>query len=143
VELPIPGSQILSPGIVLELLVPVQPDPKYKFCCFCSVDDPPLYFLINSSINSYIEQREHLLEQQVLIPNTELDDRLHSNSYLDCSQPFGNLSHQEVCDCIDANQGCFMGRISDEILSQIVIVVRDSMTIRPTEKHGILLALVK
>ena len=129
--------------MVLELQVPFNPEPKYKFCLFCSEDDPPLYFVINSEINPFIQQREHLLEQQVTVPAIELDGRLYKESYLDCSQTFSNFSHQEVCDMIEANRSCYMGRLSDSVLADVVEVVQGSMTIRPEEKRSILTGLVK
>lgn len=123
--------------------MPFNPDPLYKFCLFCSEDDPPLYFVINSEINPYIQQRERLLEQQVLISKTELDNRLYKDSYLDCSQVLDNFTHQQVCDLIEADRNCYMGRVSDAVISETVRVVKNSMTIRPAEKHLILLALVQ
>jgi hypothetical protein len=140
-RLPLPGSRILAPGVALELLVPVRPESKFKFCVFCCVDDPPLYFLINSEINPYIKDRNHLLEQQVLIPKAELDGRIYKDSYLDCSQAFENFTHTEVCALIEANRGCYMGRLSDGVLAQVVEVVKGSVTLRPLEIVAIMSAL--
>lgn len=137
VKLPIPGASLLTPGAVLELHVPVIANPKYKFCVFVAVDDPPLYFLINSEISPYIAERQHLFEQQVTVPSVELDGRLKWESYLDCSQPYDNFSYQELCNAINANPGCFMGRVSDGLKLAIVAVVEASLTLRPMEKWAI------
>ena len=140
-KLPIPGAHLLRPGVSLELFVEVRPKPKHKFCVFCCVEDPPLYLLINSGINDYIRDRKHLLEQQIQIPNTELDERLYKNSYLDCSQAFDNFTRAEVCDAIDSNPACYMGRLSDELLARIVAVAKESVTLRPLEVLAIVSAL--
>jgi hypothetical protein len=98
--------------------------------------------LINSDINLYIQQREHLLVQQVTISSSELDRRLHKESYLDCSQTFSNFTHTELCQMIEADRTCYMGRLSDAVLTEVVEVVRNSLTIRPEEKWSMLVGLV-
>lgn len=140
-KLPIPGSTLLSPGVVLELFVPVITTPKFKFCAFVSDDDSPLYFLINSEINGFIGKRQDLLEQQVSVPKSELDQRLYKDSYLDCSQPYDNFTRQEICAQLDADNGCYMGRLSDDVLGLAVGVVAASLTVRPVEQQVIIAGL--
>ena len=44
---------------------------------------------------------------------------------------------------IEANRSCYMGRLSDSVLADVVEVVQGSMTIRPEEEWSILTGLVK
>jgi hypothetical protein len=50
-----------------------------------------------------------------MVKSSELDSRLKQDSYLDCSKTLDNFSQQELCDAIDANPDCYMGKISDEL----------------------------
>ena len=140
-KLSLPIAALFRPGVVLELLVPFEAKPKYKFCAVCGDGDPPLFFLINSEINPYILNREHLLEQQVNVPCSELDNRLFKDSYLDCSKPFDNFSRQQVLDLLAADQSCYMGTLSSNVLSEVARVVTRSPTLRPNEKTVILAAI--
>ena len=140
-KIPLPGVQVLKPGVVLELLVPLRPKPKYKFCVFGCVDDPPLYFVINSGINDYIMARKDLLDHQIAVPKGELDSRLYKDSFLDCSQTFDNFSHAEICVHIDQNPGCYMGTLSDKLLAEAIKVARGSLILRPLEAAPVISTL--
>lgn len=137
----LPGSMVLQPGVAIALLAPVRPAPKIKYCLFCSVDDPPLYVFINSGMHPIVQNNQRLLEQQVELPMAELDWRIKQNSYIDCSSAFSNFSRDELCKKIETDRGCYMGRVSDDVLRSAIGVISTSYTLRPIEKSAMLAGL--
>ncbi len=74
-----------NPGRVFYIHVDFTDPPKDKLLVLVSNSEEPLFFIINSKINRFIKEREHLLNCQVGIGERDYD-YLKQNSFINCTE---------------------------------------------------------
>jgi hypothetical protein len=115
----------LEVGNVLHLFCRfTQPYPKEKFMVLVCREPKPLFLLINSKINKFIQSKPDLMAIQVLIDSTT-HTFLDYDSYVDCTEPC-SFDVQEIKEQIAADASRVKGNVSAEVMSEIIVAVKKS-----------------
>lgn len=131
----------LEPGRVLHLFCRFpQGVDKYKLLVLADNDEECLFFVINSRINTFIEGKEHLLNQQIQLSSADCRFLSH-DSWLACHEVH-SMKREEVLWQIENDPDkCLRDHIGDSLKQKIVKVVRNSLTLTPTDKELIIASL--
>ena len=128
---------MIEVGGVYRLLLTFTTPPKEKYC-LC-VNPRPLFFKINSLVNSFIQKKPALVAQQVLL-RRETHSFLAHDSWLDCSD-LCSVPSPPPHNQLEQDPSRFMGRIAPEMISTVIDVVSASTTIPQLKKTSITAAL--
>jgi hypothetical protein len=130
----------LKPGCVLKLILKFPEVTKEKFLVLVADDDPEYFtFIINSEINSFISNRQHLLQCQVSIDASN-HDFLQHDSHIACHE-IRALKREEVIRELMSKPEAIKGNISSDVRNQIVAAVKFAKTIEKDKKSRIIAAL--
>ncbi|MEP7246475.1 MAG: hypothetical protein ABI885_22740 [Gammaproteobacteria bacterium] len=111
-------SSELAPGMVLHLWFhAIRPFPKEKLCVLCCVD-APLFVLINSLVNPFVNNTPELVAHHLPITRSEYGFLDH-DSWIDCSAPFG-YDFEAVVATIRRQPHQIKGRLSDAHRQEII-----------------------
>ncbi|HET6724412.1 MAG TPA: hypothetical protein VFH85_00200 [Gammaproteobacteria bacterium] len=122
-------GRYLEPGRVLHLFCRFPHGiEKHKLLVLADNDEECLFFVVNSEINPFIEQRQHLRDQQIFLSSPDHDFLSH-DSWLACHEAFP-MARAEVLHQICENpDGCLREVIGDELKRKIIETVRRSLTL--------------
>jgi protoporphyrinogen oxidase len=130
----------LKPGCVVKLLVKFPEITKQKFLVLVADDDPEyLTFIVNSEINPFIANRQHLMQCQVAI-DAASHDFLDHDSHVACHEVH-SMKREEVIKNLMADPNGIKGEISIDVRSQIVAAVKFAKTIDKDKKNRIIASL--
>lgn len=129
-----------SPGRIVRLHCSFTVPPKDKFLLLVCINPKPLFFVINSGINSFIQIKKQLLDAQIQIKGSDYNCLSH-DSYLDCSKVIGCIDIEEIEEQIVQNPSRLKETINDETVSKILTVVTASRLIELKYKKSILESL--
>lgn len=130
----------LQPGCVIKLLVKFPQVTKQKFLVLVADDDPEyLTFVVNSEINPFISNKQHLLQCQVTI-DAGNHNFLDHDSHIACHEVLP-MKREEVIKSLMADPSAIKGAVSPDVRSQIVAAVKFAKTIDKDKKNRIIAAL--
>lgn len=130
----------LKPGCVIKLLVKFPEKTKEKFLVLVADDDPEyLTFIVNSEINPFITNRQHLLQCQVAI-DAASHDFLGHDSHIACHE-IRAMKREDVIKALMADPDGIKGEISADVRSQIAAAVKFAKTIEKDKKNRIIAAM--
>lgn len=130
----------LKPGFVITLLVKFPEKTKEKFLVLVADDDPEyLTFIVNSEINPFIANRQHLLQCQVAI-DAASHYFLDRNSHVACHE-IRAMKREDVIKSLMADPDGIKGEISADVRSQIAAAVKFAKTIEKDKKNRIIAAM--
>lgn len=130
----------LKPGCVIKLLVKFPEKTKEKFLVLVADDDPEyLTFIVNTGINPFIANKQHLLQCQVSI-DAASHKFLDHDSHVACHEVH-SMKREEVIKCLMADLNGIKGEVSAEVRSQIAAAVKFAKTIEKDKKNRIIAAL--
>lgn len=130
----------LKPGCVIKLVLKFPEITKEKFLVLVADDDPEYFtFIINSEINPFVSNRQHLLQCQVSIDATS-HDFLDHDSHIACHE-IRALKREEVIRELMSKPEAIKGNISSDVRNQIVAAVKFAKTIEKDKKSRIIAAL--
>lgn len=116
------------------------PTPKEKYLLLASVDPVPLFFVINSNINPFIESREYLRVCQVLLGSSDYDFLDH-DSYVDTTTAIDCFHLSDIKKQILGDVNRVKGAINHASKEAVVEAVNKSMTLEKRYKKWILASL--
>lgn len=125
----------LKPGTVIRLYCVLTPRSKEKWAVMLAMN-PLLLAFVNSTVNSYIEERPYLRACQVeLSPN---DNKfLKRESFLDCSHVIDDLRFGDVMSQLTEETGRILGHFDQATVKRIVSAVGNARTVSPKHKRAI------
>lgn len=124
-------GQYLEPGRVLHLYCRFPSGTeKYKLLVLADNDEECLFFVVNSDINDFIKNRQHLLTQQIALSWTDHAFLSH-DSWLDCSNAHPIQRTEVMRQLNDDPSGCLRGMIGLDLKREIIEVVETSLTLEP------------
>ncbi len=130
----------LKAGCVVRLSVKFPTITKPKFLVLVSTDDPEyLTFIVNSEINTFIQNRPQLLQCQVIIDVTN-HIFLNADSHVACHEVWP-IKREEVIRELIQNPSSIKGKISLDVRSRIIAAVKSAKTIDKDKKNRIVGAL--
>lgn len=130
----------LKPGCVIKLLVKFPEKAKEKFLVLVAEDDPEyLTFIVNSEINPFIANKQHLLQCQVSIDAAN-HGFLDHDSHVACHEVHA-MKREDVIRSLMADPDGIKGEVSAGVRSQIVAAVKFAKTIEKDKKSRIIAAL--
>lgn len=139
-ELRIIIEKKLKPGCVLKLEVKFPNITKPKFLVLVSLEEPDCFlFVINSNINPFILNRNHLHVCQVKIEANDHDFLTH-DSNIACHETL-KINREEVISSLMVDPGGFQGEISFSVKQKIINAVKIAKTIDSKDKKSILCSL--
>lgn len=127
----------LIPGVVFYLFCDFTiPHPKDKFLLLTCVNPKLLFFVINSRINQFIQEQQHLLRCQV-----QLDMANHTflkhDSYIDCTTAY-SISRDDVEDQLSEDMSRVKGKITGTVKDNLIVAVQGCIVLPKREKRWIL-----
>ena len=132
----------LKPGCVIRLEISFPQITKPKFLILLVTDDPEYFsFLINSEINPFIQNREHLLNCQMHI-DAARHCFLSHNSYIACHEIF-TIRREDTVKALLIEPNAIKSDITSDIKDQIKAAVKMAKTIDKDKKNCIIAALEK
>lgn len=129
----------LTPGRVLLLHCDFTTPPKDKYLVLVSTEPGPLFFVINSSINEYIRNRDSLFQCQVEIAHEE-HAFLRRHSFIDCTTAHKIALH-DIYEQLEGNIERLKDAVSPSAREQIIAAVKYAKTLAVKHKSAILVAL--
>ncbi len=118
----------LRPSHVIKLFCHTTTPPKEKRLVIVSINPELLLFVINTEIPKFKEKRSYLKNQQILLEkNTE--NFLDHDSWLDCSEVFREFNIETVKEILLNDVSRVLGKLSNEVVAQIMDVVSESETL--------------
>lgn len=130
----------LKPGCVIRLLVKFPQVTKQKFLVLVADDDHEyLTFIVNSEINPFISNRQHLLQCQVSIDAAN-HNFLDHDSHIACNEVLP-MKREEVIKSLMTDPSAIKGAVSPDVRNQIVAAVKFAKTIDKDRKNRIIAAL--
>lgn len=130
----------LKPGCVIKLLVKFPEKTKEKFLVLVADDDPEyLTFIVNSEINPFIANRQHLMQCQVAI-DAASHAFLDHDSHIACHE-IRAMKREDVIKELIADPNGIKGEVSANVHSQIVAAVKFAKTIEKDKKNRIIAAI--
>ncbi|ESS72886.1 hypothetical protein MGMO_44c00360 [Methyloglobulus morosus KoM1] len=130
----------LKPGCVVRLELKLTTITKPKFLVLVTTDDPEyLSFLVNSEINTYIQNRPDLLKCQVSIDAAN-HNFLSYDSHIACHE-ITTIMREEVVRALMADPAALRGKISTDVREQIMAAVKIAKTIDKDKKNRIISSL--
>jgi hypothetical protein len=130
----------LKPGCVVKLLVKFPEKTKEKFLVLVADDDPEyLTFIVNSEINPFIANRQHLMQCQVAIDAVS-HEFLDHDSYVACNE-IRAMKREDVIKALMDNPAGLKGNVSPDVRGQIAAAVKFAKTIDKDKKNRIIAAL--
>lgn len=130
----------LVPGCVIRIQVAFQQITKPKFLVLVGDRDPDyLTFIVNSEVNPFIDQRQHLARCQVTIDAAN-HNFLQHDSQIACHEVLA-LKRTDVIRELAGNLDGIKGQVSQEVREQIVAAVKFAVTLSAGEKSAIIEAL--
>jgi hypothetical protein len=118
----------LIPGAVLYLHCTFTKPPKNKYLLLACID-PQKFFIINSSLNPFVQSNITLLQEQVKIKGNDFKDGKsmpHEYSYIDCSQ---FCIVDDVYEQLLRKPSRIMGVVSERTIEKICNAVGCSETL--------------
>lgn len=130
----------LIPGCIIKLVLKFPEKTREKFLVLVADDDPEYFtFIINSEINPFISDRQHLLQCQVSIDAVN-HAFLEHDSYIACHE-IRSLKREEVIRELVSKPEAIKGNISSDVRIQILAAVKFAKTIEKDKKSRIIAAL--
>jgi len=130
----------LQPGCVIKLLVKFPQVTKQKFLVLVADDDPEyLTFVVNSEINPFVSNKQHLLQCRVSIDVVN-HNFLDHDSHIACHEVLP-MKREEVIKCLMTDPTAIKGTVSPDVRNQIVAAVKFAKTIDKDKKSRIIAAL--
>jgi len=131
----------LVPGAVIYRHCDFTAPPKYKYLVVANVREDTAVLVINFEINTFIRQRQHLLDCQVGI-NVASHNFLSHDSFIDCTEPeyidtallFGELMH---------DLRGLQGNIAGPVRTEVIGAISSSLTISQAEISLLVTSLSK
>lgn len=127
-------------GVVIRLFCDFTRPPKEKRLLIINTSSRPHFFVINSEINEFKQDRRRLLEQQVLLEAAEYE-YLDHDSYVDCSRVWDEFMFDEIKQALISDPGRILGHINSRSAGTIMTVVDDSSTLEPRQKELVISTL--
>ena len=118
----------LRPGSVIKLFCDFTTPPKEKRLVILSIQSELMVFVINSNIPRFYENKTHLKSQQIKLENQK-EIFLDHDSWLDCSEVFKEFSLEDVKEILLNDTSRILGKLSKDVISQIMDVVSESETL--------------
>jgi len=118
----------LRPSHVIKLFCRTTTPPKEKRLVIASINPELLIFIINSEIPRFYEKKPYLKNQQIPLTKQK-ENFLDHDSWLDCSEVFREFNIQKVKEILLADTSRVLGRLSDEVIAQLMDVVSESETL--------------
>ena len=134
-------EEALKPGCVIRLVVKFPTISKPKFLVLVATDDPEyLTFIVNSEINSFIQNRPHLSHCQVSIDAVN-HAFLDHDSHIACHETLP-IRREDVIKALVADPSAIKGAISLDVRTQIIAAVKFAKTLDNDKKTRIIAALL-
>ena len=118
----------LRPSVVVKLFCQFTNPPKEKRLVIVGIQSELLLFVINSNIPRFYENKPHLKSQQIKLDNQQ-EIYLDPDSWLDCSEVSKDFSLEEVKEILLNDNSRILGKLSNNVISQIMDVVSESETL--------------
>ncbi len=128
----------LLPSHVIKLFCHTTRRPKEKRLVIASINPELLLFVINTDIPRFKEKTPHLKRQQISLKVKDNQEFLDHDSWLDCSEAFREFNIGEVKEILLNDTSRILGKLSDEIISQVMDVVSESETLEQRHINAIL-----
>lgn len=123
----------LVPGRILHVHCSFTNPPKHKFLVYICHHSPQCsFFIINSEINQFKQNRPSLSQCQVKIDQVS-HPFLDHDSYVDCSK-VQTISFKDLSDQLTKSNDGFKNIISLEVKKAILVVVKNTKTLSQQEK---------
>lgn len=125
----------ICPGTVLKLYCNFPVDPHDKFLIILHKDKRPLFFLINSVINEFINLHPDLRNCQLEIKRIPNHKFLDYDSWIDCSKVQNLFEYEEIVSILLRDFNRIVGKIDKEITKNICEIVNKENTKTISELH--------
>lgn len=125
----------LTPGRVIHLNCPFAS--KEKFLVVASINPDPLFFVINTSVNKFVQERDYLAKCQVSIDQVS-HEFLDHNSFVAAHEIIDSIGLEETYHQLLANRSRIKAEISADVRNEIIAAVKFSVTISAEHKNQIL-----
>lgn len=124
-------------GSIVLLYCPfTKPQPKHKFLVLLSVD-PPLLFMLNSTVHSFIQRNPEMNTAQIKI-TPENYIFLDHDSFINCAEVITSFDSAQLQRQIRENPDCAKAALNGETKQKIRNVVSRSRIIEPIYRAIIL-----
>lgn len=128
---------LFIPGTVFYLLCDFTTPPKEKFLLLAGMNPEPLFFVINSEVNDYIQGRAELLDCQVPLKRHDHSFLPH-DSWVSCEKLLHPFTVEEIERQIKYRIGRAKGSINQATREIVRRVVKDSRLLEGREKRWVL-----
>lgn len=129
----------LIPGAVIYRFCEFTKPPKEKYLLVVQVQSETTVLVINTGINKYIQDRQHLLDCQVLI-DVATHTFLDHDSFIDCTET-ESLSTTDLIEETLKDMSTLQGQITSDIKTKVIAALNDCYTIEPYRIASIVASL--
>jgi hypothetical protein len=129
----------LVPGAVIYRRCDFTKPPKPKYLVIANVRSDTAVLVINTAINSFVQQKQHLLDCQVAIDSAS-HGFLDHDSYIDCTEPEYIDTALLLSELMNDLRG-LKGNINDKVRGDIINAINDSYTISQAEINLLITSL--
>lgn len=119
----------LIPGAVIYKFCEFTKPPKEKYLLVVQVQSETTVLVINTSVNKFIQDRQHLLDCQVSI-DVATNAFLEHDSFIDCTET-QSLSTTDLIEEILKDMSTLRGQITSDIKTKVIAALNDCYTIEP------------
>lgn len=126
----------ISCGMVFRLMCMACKPQKLKYFVLVAKAPKPRFFLINSAVTDFQQQRAHLLAGIIGMP-ASANSFLSHDSYLDCTQALGGYTLSDLETEIQDDPTVLMGAIDRTTRANARRVVGDSALLSQSEIDAI------
>jgi hypothetical protein len=129
----------LVPGCVVYIELRFATGPKSKYLVLAASSDTELFFMVNTAVNQFVQNRPDLNKCQVVMDAAE-HFFLDHDSTIACHEVY-RLPRSKVLDELTADLGRLKGEISESVREQILAAVKAAVTLDPRTQKLIIAAL--
>lgn len=126
----------LSPGSIFYIFCDFTKPRKDKYLFLACKKPKPLFFVINTRLNQYIQRKEKLLKSQTVI-DVASHPFLRHDSYIDCKTAY-TINIEDVIEQLSNDMKRIKGKTSSNLLTNIIETVKSCVTLPNREKQWIL-----
>jgi hypothetical protein len=130
----------LIPGRFIYLFCPFTTPPKNKYFLVASINPLVLLFIVNTSVNPFIQNNPKLLEAQLLLKQSDYSF-LNHDSYLDCHQIIDRFTLEEIKGILFDDLSRIKGFLGLVTRDEIVKILNKNMTLTLEQRVNIINSL--
>ena len=130
-------EQKLKPGCFIYLFCDFTEPPKNKYFLVASINPLVLLFVVNSNVNTFIQNRPKLFEAQILLKQTDYSFLDH-DSFLACHEIISRFTLKEIKEIIFKDLSRIKGFLSQANRDEIVKILNKNMTLTLEQRVNII-----